>query len=86
MLEIIEWLERITNIFERITGLFKMVSEQTSKLTTIMSSPVLFFFTLGIITTIGYGLSNLGKTLCKILMIVFWSLFFLFLARELLQI
>jgi hypothetical protein len=80
-----EWIDRLyqfVEIMKSIIDRLKGIADWLSKPLIIIPSHLLIFFILAIIFTVGYGLSNLGRSVCKILMVVFWCLFFLFLVTD----
>ena len=68
-----------------IIELLKFVGNSSSWIINTLPSQSRPFFMFAVAASIGYGLSSFGKTLCRILMVAFWGLFFLFMGSEILH-
>lgn len=71
----------LVQVFEQTSAFSGSVREAWVWLMSQLPASTVLWFTLGAFATVGYGLASMSAKVCKILMIVFWAVFLIFLVK-----
>ncbi|MBS7626743.1 hypothetical protein KEJ51_06890 [Candidatus Bathyarchaeota archaeon] len=77
---------RLIDMLRWIVNMLRSFIESLSRLAATTHPTQLALIYLSLASTLGYGLSSLGRVAFKILMVVSWTLLILFTVKELLHI
>jgi len=80
-LDLLGFWNMLVQVFEQVSTFSGSVQEAWLWLMNQLPASTVLWFTLGIFSTVGYGLATLSAKVCKILMVVFWAIFFIFLVK-----
>jgi len=80
-LDLLGFWNMLVQLFEQVSSLSGFVREAWVWLMNQLPASTVLWFTLGIFSTVGYALAMMSAKVCKILMVVFWAIFFIFLIK-----
>jgi len=85
-IDLTQLISILTTLVQTFSTVSSLVKQYSSIIIEALPANTVLWFWLAIGTTVGYGVASLGAKVCKVLAVVFWAVFFVFLAKELLHI